>query len=352
MLTLVAMLCAALVILGRDTQSALGVGVALAMLPVPLYLGVVYWADRVEPEPALLLVAMFVWGAGTAFALAYTLNTAGTRAIGDLYGPALADVYFASVSAPIVEETLKAAPLLALLALACEQELDDLVDGFVYAAMVGLGFATSENVLFYGREALRNGLPAALDLFVLRGIWDPFIHPLFTAATGIGVAYAARRPRRFRRAAPLLGLALAMLLHSIWNTGAQSGWFDAMYYALFVPIVAGLAIAVAAVRRKEARVLADHLPAAIGRRARVVAELGSLQGRRALRVVARRQAGAAGRKAAAEYEHAAIELAFLERRIRRVKVKLAALVHRRSRPRPWRASRSQARRAAATVPRP
>ncbi len=315
-ITLVVMLWATLYILDRDTSDAFGLAVALAMLPLPLYVGVVLWLDRFEPEPWRLLVAMFAWGAGVAFALAYTLNTAGTRVVGELRGTAAAEIYLGSISAPIVEETLKAVPLVALLLLA-RREYDDILDGVVYASLAGLGFAASENVLYYGRTAAGAGLPEALDLFLLRGVWSPFAHPLFTTATGIGVAYAATRTGPLRLSAPLTGLVAAIGLHSLWNTLAGSGWLQVMQYALFVPLLGGLWLVLLAVRRQQAQVLADHLPDVLERGARVVVELGSPQGRSAIRSVARSRGGRAARRAAAAYESAAVELAFMERRIAR-----------------------------------
>ena len=315
-LILAAMLSGALFILHRDTGTALELGITLAALPVPVYLGGLLWADRIEPEPPSALVLMFVWGAGATFALAYTLNTAGTLLVGRLHGPPAAEIYGMSVSAPVVEESLKAAPLFALLVFA-RHRLDDLLDGVVYAAVIGLGFATAENVLYYGREALYGGHAAALDLFVVRGVWNPFIHPLFTSATGIAIAYAATHRGRGRWTWPLLGLFVAVALHSAWNTGVTRSWFLLVYWLLFIPLAIGLALAVVAVRRREALVLAKHLGPALGRDGVVVAEINSLQGRRALRAMARRRAGAAGWRTASAYAYAGLELGFMGRRIAR-----------------------------------
>ena len=60
--------------------------------------------------------------------------------------------------APIVEEALKAA-ILVRFYLARKDEFDGVVDGVIYAAMVGLGFAFAENVDYYGR-AFQQGGPA------------------------------------------------------------------------------------------------------------------------------------------------------------------------------------------------
>ena len=54
-------------------------------------------------------------------------------------------------------------------------EFDGVLDGIVYAGMVGLGFAFTENVLYYGRTALEGGDVLAATFFV-RGVMAPFAH--------------------------------------------------------------------------------------------------------------------------------------------------------------------------------
>jgi RsiW-degrading membrane proteinase PrsW (M82 family) len=315
---LVAMLCAALEITRDETHGAFGVGLALAMLPLPLYLSVVLWADRFEPEPRALLVGVFVWGAGAALVVAYLVNTAGAHIVAEKLGFHAAVIYFHSISAPIVEETLKGGALFAL-ALLARDRIDDPIDGVVYAAVVGLGFAMTENILYYGREALDGGLPEAVDLFVRRGLWSPLMHPLFTAATGLGIAYAAARPGPIRWGAPFAGLAVAMLLHSTWNTAVETGWYDAVYFGLFAPLLAGIGLAVVRTHRREVQTVIEYLPGALGLRAtsELIEPLTTPRRRRVLRAAARARAGAKGSHIAAAYERAATELAFLEHRLHR-----------------------------------
>jgi RsiW-degrading membrane proteinase PrsW (M82 family) len=316
-LALVSMLCAAMDIVHRDTQSAFGVGLALAVLPVPLYLAVLLWADRFEPEPPALLAAVFVWGAGAALVLAYTVNTAGGTVVAGELGPQAADIFVGSVSAPVVEEALKAVPLFAL-ALFARERIDDLVDGVVYAGVGGIGFAMSENILYYGREARYDGVHDAIQLFVLRSVWDPFIHPLFTAATGLAIAAAVSRSGPVRWSAAVGGLALAMVLHSVWNTTVGTAWYGVVYFALFVPVLIAIGIAVVRTRRSELQVLATYLPRGLGTPlagACAQVALVATPRRHALRSAARARGGESAARAVAAYEHAATQLAFLERRI-------------------------------------
>src|SRR5205809_319359 len=74
------------------------------------------------------------------------------------------------------------------------REFDGVVDGIVLAGLSGLGFAFTENVLYFGRaflagqeQSLTTGFFAVGFTFVLRGVLSPFAHPLFTAMTGIGL---------------------------------------------------------------------------------------------------------------------------------------------------------------------
>src|SRR5207342_2496542 len=117
------------------------------------------------------------------------------------------------------------------------------LDGMVYAAMVGLGFAMTENVLYYSHAAVHGGVPLAATFF-MRGVLAPFTHPVFTCMTGIGLAIAATTPRHWLRvAAPAAGLLAAILLHSLWNTSAtveDGAAFVGVYFLLMVPLFFGL----------------------------------------------------------------------------------------------------------------
>ena len=140
----------------------------------------------------------------------------------------------------MVEESAKGAVLFGLYWWK-RDEFNGLIDGIVYAALVGLGFAMTENVLYYGRGAAEEGIVGAVIVFVVRGIMSPFAHPVFTAMTGIGLGLAVgSRSRTFRVVAPLVGLAAAMALHSLWNTSAGAGLFLGVYVLIMVPIFLAL----------------------------------------------------------------------------------------------------------------
>jgi protease PrsW len=278
---------------------ALVTGIVLALLPVPVYVGLALWVDRFEPEPAHLLLWAFFWGATGATLIALVINSTGQAFVGGAFGSEVGQLYGASLSAPVVEEVAKAAALYGVYRWR-RLEFDGVLDGLVYAGMVGLGFAFSENILYYSRAALEGGVPLALTFFV-RGVLSPFGHPVFTAATGIGVGLAALRAGVAWRSAPIVGLLGAMGLHSLWNTSAGvagGAGFPAVYFTVMIPVFAGLvAIAVAALFRDRSviqRYLQPELASWV-LSAEDLAILTSLRERRRAVRLAKRQSAAARR---------------------------------------------------------
>jgi RsiW-degrading membrane proteinase PrsW (M82 family) len=232
----------------------------LAMLPCPLYVALSLWLDRYEAEPPRLLIGAFVWGAAISVFFALLINSLVHIVVasfaGEEMGGAAATVY----SAPIVEELVKGTALFILYWWQ-KDEFDGIIDGIVYAGMIGLGFAMTENILYYGR-AMQEGFDGSLGLFVLRGVVSPFAHPLFTGMTGIGLGWAKLSDNHHvRRWAPIGGLLTAMVLHFIWNLSATSGGekFIAVYLFVMVPALMAVLVLIYFSLKKEHLIVRNHL---------------------------------------------------------------------------------------------
>jgi RsiW-degrading membrane proteinase PrsW (M82 family) len=188
------------------------VAVPMAFLPLLVYLPIVLLIDRFDPEPPWVLVLAFIWGAVISVFGAIIPNTLTAIVAGD--------VISAVISAPVFEEAMKGLGLVALL-LVLRREFDGVVDGIVYASVIALGFAATENVLYYGRAVQDDAMAGGVVLLVVRGIMSPFAHPLFTSMTGIGCGIAREQKRGVLVwLAPPLGYAGAVFLHFLWNTVA------------------------------------------------------------------------------------------------------------------------------------
>src|SRR4030095_2986874 len=186
-----------LLLIGSETGLvAMIIGLICATLPVPIYIMLLLWIDRYESEPLWLLATVFIWGAVVAVFVAFILNTMNDAIVTAATNNAqIGNNFGAVISAPIVEESAKAFILL-LLFLFKRDEFDGIIDGIVYAGMVGLGFAMTENVLYYGR-AVGGGAGALTFTWVLRGMAAPFSHPLFTSMTGIGLGWSRQSDNGF-----------------------------------------------------------------------------------------------------------------------------------------------------------
>jgi protease PrsW len=295
------------------------IALPLALAPVPLLIAAVLFIDRLEPEPRLNLVFGFLWGAGIAALFAIVINTAGLEYLTQpALGASTGEYVSATAGAPVVEETLKGLFLVWLVRWR-RQELDGPTDGIVYAAMVGLGFAMTENIGYY-INALVNPVHGGAELlgytFVLRGVLSPFLHPTFTSMTGIGAAYAASH--RHRAWALPLGWVAAMCLHAMWNGLSIFGLAGTLVaYVFLLCLLLVLYLVIRADRRRIVGLIRQYLPGYEG--TGLVSDwdiqmLSSLPARRQARNWARSTGGMAAASAMGDYQLAATELALLHQK--------------------------------------
>ncbi|MFE1291625.1 PrsW family intramembrane metalloprotease [Streptomyces sp. NPDC058751] len=308
------------------------VGLVLAVFPVPLLVAAFRWLDRVEPGPWRNLLFSFAWGACAAALIAIVANSFATRWIATTTAdPSGADTLGATVIAPVVEESAKAAAVL-LVFLFRRRDFTGIVDGVVIAGVTATGFAFTENILYLGnafgtdRLSGESGLASVTAAtFFVRVVMSPFAHPLFTVLTGIGFGVAAlsAERRRVRRVLlPLTGLLLAMGMHALWNGSPRFGRFGffGVYAAFMVPAFGLLTWLVVWTRQRELRTVRAELPVYTAAGWLGAAEpwaLGSMRARRLAREYAGHHLGKGAARSVAEYEAYATSLAFLRHRGRR-----------------------------------
>ena len=112
-----------------------------------LFAYILYWLDRYEKEPLLLLGGVFLWGAVVAAGSAFLINTILGVGIYVFTGSFATDLATGSLVAPLVEETLKGLAVLGVF-LVFRNEFDSVLDGIIYAGVAALGFAATENTYY------------------------------------------------------------------------------------------------------------------------------------------------------------------------------------------------------------
>jgi len=313
-----------LLLIGSETGPAeLVIALICATLPVPIYVMLLLWIDRYEAEPLWMLATVFFWGALVSVFIAFIFNTSiaeiaavatQSREIGENVG--------AVISAPIVEESAKAL-ILVILFLWKKDEFDGILDGIVYAGMVGLGFAMTENVLYYGR-ALQHGTDTLRFVLVLRGMAAPFSHPLFTSMTGIGLGWSRQSNNGFIKVvAPVLGFMLAVLMHATWNGSATYGGeygFFAVYFGIMGPALIVTLMVIFFSLRREGRIVRQFLYSDYQKgffEQKEYEQLCSIRGRMGMSWQALTREGFSGWRARMQCNQMASELAFHRSRVAR-----------------------------------
>jgi RsiW-degrading membrane proteinase PrsW (M82 family) len=190
---------------------------AAALIPTLLYTLMLWWLDRYEKEPLHLLLVTFVWGAFPALVIAIVAELA----VGDVAQYLLGPGVEATIVAPVVEELLKAFVLIAMF-IFVRREFNGVLDGIIYGALVGFGFAMSENILYF--IAYSDQL---VGVWLLRSIIFGFNHAFFTSIVGIALGLVRYERRRWvGYIAVPIALWIAILLHALHNSSTQIGFLS------------------------------------------------------------------------------------------------------------------------------
>ncbi len=235
---------------------ALLVAFLLSFLPMWFYAYIVYWFDRFEREPKKLLVVVFLWGALVATigaAIAEVLFSAGVVAV--TANESLAEISNAAFFAPFIEESLKGIAIL-FVAFVFRNEFDSILDGIVYAGIVALGFAATEDFFYLFSAYDESGWGALFGLFFVRVILTGWNHAMFTAFTGIGIAVARLNKNvGVKILAPFGGWLIAVILHGTYNglLSTANALALAAFCVSWIGWVAIFAIIIWAIRRERAR---------------------------------------------------------------------------------------------------
>jgi protease PrsW len=215
--------------LGREAIRIFLIGLGLAALASLVPVAILWFLDRRERESPWLFVAAIVWGAIIATGLALPLNQsilggvarwlADNPAIKDFLGPRAALLIGAPIAGPLVEEVTKGLGVLLLFWL-LRAEFDNMRDGFIYGALVGVGFNLAEAPLYVAQGYSEYGVaPWGLQFgarFALFGLGG---HAMFTGIFGACLGLARQTGRRWLRVVvPIVGLLLAILAHALNNS--------------------------------------------------------------------------------------------------------------------------------------
>lgn len=193
-----------------------------ACAPMLAFLGFVWWVDRYDREPVWLIAIAFLWGAvgaiGGAVVGSMALGLVATGLVGAVDGSVSTDLSWVTaaigpvVVAPLIEEPAKAAILLLVLR---NRHFDNMTDGFVYGAAAGLGFAMTENFLYFAQSS--HDVVTWGGTVVIRTFYSAVMHATASAIVGASLGWGRFRHPGVLAVSGAVGLAMATLVHGVWN---------------------------------------------------------------------------------------------------------------------------------------
>lgn len=183
--------------------------VLLGAIPTLVYLAILNAIDRYEKEPWTILLACL--GGGAIVAPLLTVGILAVVGRPPQLTPSLAPgAGGADPLVGVIQELVKGMVLIVLIRFV-RSEFDDALDGIVYGAAVGAGFAATETIVYAagGTTGLASGTIATLLLSGLN-------HAFYGAVLGAILGAARRLPTDGLAAvAAIYGLLTAGLLHAL-----------------------------------------------------------------------------------------------------------------------------------------
>lgn len=202
-----------------DAVLAAGPGALVALVAWVVYGGIILAIlialQRGEHRARWTILLALAWGGLAATAYAQLGNGALHELVAKLGGADFADSYAASISAPIVEESLKTIGIIGL-ALIPAARLRTPLDGLFFGVLVGAGFQVVEDFFYtiWTMQGSPDVFGQVVQMLFVRGFLEGlFAHATYSGIIGAGIGYAVSRPglparRRYLPAAAAFALVL------------------------------------------------------------------------------------------------------------------------------------------------
>lgn len=205
-----------------------------AIIPMLIYLGLIWKFDRYDREPFKFLLVNYLWGAIGAITLSI---------IGSLLLSAIASLFVkdesaltklsAVIVAPLVEETMKGFFLIITVA---SRKFDNITDGIVYGGAIGLGFGMTENFFYF--ISYSETVQSWIMLVIVRSLFSAVMHCVATATLGAFFGFAKFKSLNLKIFYGFTGLLIAMAIHAAWNFSLSFETFAPLgFLFLFISVI-------------------------------------------------------------------------------------------------------------------
>ncbi len=188
-----------------------------AVLPMLLYLFILWKMDKYDREPLSMILFHFLWGAfgavllgiGGSLTLVILLSLTGNNS-------QLNYLIQSVLIAPVTEEFAKGIILFFTIR---TRRFDNITDGLVYGGAVGLGFGMTENFLYF--ITFGNTITSWIYIVIIRSLFSAVMHCIASGIFGASLGLSKFSENSFRKLFPVGGILLAILIHFSWNASVM-----------------------------------------------------------------------------------------------------------------------------------
>lgn len=210
-----------------------------ALFPVLLVILIIYYMDKYEKEPKNLLIANFFLGAIVSIIITTILYL-------------LSDFVFTENENSILSQFIKAFFIVALIeefskyviirfVAQPNKAFNEPFDGIVYAVMVSMGFAATENIMYV--------LNGGIEVAILRAFTAVPAHATFAVLMGYYMGKAKFSKNKWKL--NLLGLSLAVLFHGAYDFFLFIDFVPGIWVGAFVSLVVGIILSIKAIKKHQ-----------------------------------------------------------------------------------------------------
>lgn len=186
--------------------------IIVAILPMLIYLFLLWKFDKNEPEPIKFVLLHFVFGATAAVILGIVGSLTLSFPLSYLFSEDTNTLLKVIIIAPIIEELAKASLLFKTIS---NNKIDNLTDGLIYGGAIGLGFGMTENFFYF--ITFGDSLQTLIPIVIMRTLFSAVMHTIATATVGGMMSLAKYSSKNKFVISTVGGLLIAMFIHFIWN---------------------------------------------------------------------------------------------------------------------------------------
>ncbi len=226
-----------------------------AIIPMSLYLFLIWRFDKYDREPFKLVLANYLWGALGAIIFAII----GSLILSSFVSVFIRDQFYLNhfgtiIIAPVVEEITKGFFLLITVA---NRKFDNITDGIVYGGAIGLGFGMTENFLYF--ISYGTTLPDWVSIVIVRTLFSAVMHCVATATFGAFLGYAKFKSTAIRIIFSFMGIIIAMVIHSAWNLSVSFHSTTILGFIFLLVTIIVFILVFALSIKNEKKILRDEL---------------------------------------------------------------------------------------------